>query len=117
MKKSAKVLEGYNVGQWLALFQEIYLCSDPCCFCGKSAPLPLRPLTKHCCEIVAAIQGFPGNKHITPVADRLGFVALIQDNEVVSDVPVHEVRPEVGMSFRSPLAPLELLCNILGSPV
>ena len=45
---------------------------------------------------VAAGQGFPGGKHVTLVAARVGAVSLVHDDNGVYDVTVNEVHPEVG---------------------
>ena len=55
---------------------------------------------------MASVLGFTGIKHGTPVEYRVGVVDLIQDDDGVSDVTVHVMRPEVGSVHFSPLSSL-----------
>ena len=52
---------------------------------------------------MADVQGFPGDKHVTPVTEMVGAVYLVQGGKVVFYVSVHELCIEVGSAHHSPL--------------
>jgi hypothetical protein len=106
-QQSAEILENWDHIQRHTLSHEHVLTGLACLIQSEALSFTISSTPAHCCAGMGGVYGRPRNKHIAMDTSRMGKRPLIQYDECVTNMSVHEMSAEIGSASCLAWAPFD----------